>query len=125
MTTVLIVDDDPDVRMLIRIVLEIADGGLTIVGEATDGAEALQMWRDLNGPPDPEVIVLDNHMPGMTGLEVAAQILGERPRQIIVMCTSFFDHDTRIRAVELGITHCLPKRDIDLLPALVGILSGN
>jgi hypothetical protein len=38
------------------------------------------------------------------------------------MCTSFFDPDTRTRAVELGITHCLPKRDIKLLPALIGIL---
>ncbi len=125
MATVLVVDDDLDMRILIRIVLEIANTGLTIVGEATDGAEALRMWRDLNGPPDPDVIILDNRMPGMTGLEVAAQILEERPSQIIVMCTAVFDHDTRTQASELGITHCLPKRDIDMLPALVGMLTSS
>jgi CheY-like chemotaxis protein len=125
MATVLIVDDDFDMRMLIRIALEMANTGLTIVGEATDGVEALQMWRDLNGPPDPDVIILDNLMPGMTGLEVAAQILEERPSQIIVLCTAFFDHDTRTQASEMGITHCLPKRDIDLLPALVGIFTNS
>ncbi|MGQ0433183.1 MAG: response regulator transcription factor [Microthrixaceae bacterium] len=123
MATVLIVDDDLDMRILIRIVLEMSNTGLTIVGEATDGVEALQIWRDLDGPPDPDVIILDNHMPGPTGLEVAAQILEERPGQIIVMCTAFFDPSTRTQATELGITHCLPKRDIDLLPALVGIFT--
>lgn len=87
MPTVLLVDDDLDMRMLIRIVLEIADAGLTIVGEAGDGAEALRVWRDLNGPPDPDIIVLDNHMPAMSGLEVAERILEERPGQIIVLCT--------------------------------------
>lgn len=120
MASVLLVDDDIDVRLLIRIVLEKANAGLTIVGEAADGAEALQMWRELNGPPDPDIIVLDNHMPGMTGLEVAAQILEERPTQVIVLCTSFFDRETRTRVAELGISHCLPKGDVETLPALIG-----
>lgn len=115
----LLVDDDLDMRMLIRIVLQIANAGLTIVGEAADGAEALRVWRDLNGPPDPDIIVLDNHMPAMSGLEVAERILEERPGQIIVLCTSFFDRETRTRAAELGITHCLPKRDVDSLPAVI------
>lgn len=119
MATVLLVDDDLDVRLLIRIVRESANAGLTIVGEAADGAEALQMWRELNGPPDPDIIVLDNHMPGMTGLEAAAQILEERPSQVIVLCTALFDRETRTRAAELGISHCMPKRDVEALPALI------
>ncbi|MGQ0433188.1 MAG: hypothetical protein ACT452_12365 [Microthrixaceae bacterium] len=41
------------------------------------------------------------------------------------MCTAFFDHDARTQAAGMGITHCLPKRDIVLLPALIGILTSS
>ena len=75
MTTMLIVDDEMDMRMLVRVVIEIANDGLSIVGEAADGAEALRVWRDLDGPPVPDVVILDNRMPELTGLEVAEQIL--------------------------------------------------
>lgn len=117
MATVLIIDDDLDIQLLVRLVLEGA--GLTIVGEATNGVDGLRLWRDLNGPPDPDVVILDNQMPGMTGLDVAARILAERPTQIIVMCTSFLHPGIQTAAAEIGIARCLPKRELQLLPALV------
>lgn len=119
MTTMLIVDDELDMRMLVRIVIEMANHGLTIVGEASDGAEALQVWRELDGPPVPDVVILDNRMPGLSGLEVAAQILEERPEQIIVLYSAFLDDDVRARAAGLGITRCVSKQDLDRLPALI------
>lgn len=119
MTTMLIVDDELDMRMLVRLVIEMANDGLTIVGEAADGAEALQVWRDLDGPSLPDVVILDNRMPELTGLEVAEQILEERPDQIIVLYSAFLDDSVRSQAAEVGITRCVAKHDLESLPNLV------
>jgi YesN/AraC family two-component response regulator len=119
MTTMLIVDDEMDMRMLVRVVIEMANNGLSIVGEAADGAEALEVWRRLDGPPVPDVVILDNRMPELTGLEVAKQILSERPEQLIVLYSAFLDEDVRASAKELGITRCVSKEDLDRLPALI------
>lgn len=119
MTTMLIVDDEVDMRTLVRVVMEMANNGLSIVGEAADGAEALRVWRDLDGPPVPDVVILDNRMPGLTGLEVAKQILQERPGQIIVLFSAFLDKEVRAAAAELGIARCVSKEELDQLPALI------
>jgi len=119
MTTMLIVDDELDMRMLVRLVIEMANDGLTIVGEAADGPEAIQVWRDLNGPPVPDVVILDNRMPGLSGMEVAERILAERPSQIIVLYSAYLDADIRARAADLGITACVSKHELDRLPNLV------
>lgn len=119
MTTMLIVDDELDMRMLVRIVIEMANNGLDIVAEAADGPEALQVWRDLHGPPVPDVIILDNRMPGLSGLEVAEQILRERPEQLILLYSSFLDDVVRARAAEIGVTRCVSKQELEDLPDLV------
>lgn len=89
-----------------------------VVGAAT-GLEALLVWRDLNGPPDPQVVILDNRLPDLRGLQVAAQMLSERPQQLIVLCSSVMTDDIEERAAAVWIVRCISKRDIDLLPALV------
>jgi CheY-like chemotaxis protein len=119
MTTMLIVDDELDMRMLVRLVIEMANNGLTIVGEAADGAEALQVWRDLDGPPVPDVVILDNRMPELSGLEVAEQILDERPGQLIVLYSAFLDDGVRARAKELGVSLCVSKHELERLPGLI------
>ena len=123
MTTMLIVDDELDMRMLVRIVIEMANNGLDIVGEAADGPEALRKWRELDGPPVPDVIILDNRMPGLSGLEVAEQILQERPEQLIVLYSSFLDDAVRSKAAEIGIARCVSKQELDDLPDLVRALT--
>ena len=119
MTTMLIVDDEMDMRMLVRVVIEMANHGLSIVGEAADGAEAIQVWRDLDGPPVPDVVILDNRMPGLTGIEVAEQILAERPGQLIVLYSAFLDDDVRAQANDVGIARCVSKEDLDRLPGVI------
>jgi CheY-like chemotaxis protein len=119
MTTMLIVDDEMDMRMLVRVVIEMANHGLSIVGEAADGDEALRVWRDLNGPPIPDVVILDNRMPGLTGIEVAQQILAERPGQIIVLYSAFLDDEVRAAAEDVGIATCVSKEDLDRLPGVI------
>lgn len=118
MTTMLIVDDELDMRMLVRLVIEMANNGLSIVGEAADGAEALRVWRDLDAP-QPDVVILDNRMPELSGLEVARRILAERPGQLILLYSAFLDDDVRARAAEIGVARCVSKQELDHLPTLI------
>jgi CheY-like chemotaxis protein len=118
-TTVLIVDDELDMRLLVRTVIEIANEGLVVVGEAADGGDALNVWRGLGGPPVPDVVILDNRMPVLTGLEVARLILTERPEQLVVLYSAFLDPTVREEAAAIGIAACVSKRDLDELPGLV------
>jgi two-component system chemotaxis response regulator CheY len=107
--TILVVDDDPDMRFLARAVLE--KSGIEIAGEAADGPEALVRLRELEPPPIPTVILLDNQMPGPTGLEVAAQILADLPEQLIVLFSAYLSEAIVAEASELGVTACVSKND--------------
>jgi len=117
--TILIVDDELDMRTLVRVVIDMANHGLEVVGEAADGAEAVAAWRALDGPPAPDVIVLDNRMPVMNGLEAAELILQERPDQLIVLYSAFLDDQVRAEASDIGIATCVSKDDLDRLPAVI------
>jgi CheY-like chemotaxis protein len=118
--TLLVVDDEVDMRLLVRSVMDLAGDGFVIVAEATDGIEAIDRWRALDGPPVPDVIILDNRMPNRTGLEVAEDILQERPDQQIILFSAFLDDRVRSVAREIGIAECLTKEDVAHLPELIG-----
>jgi CheY-like chemotaxis protein len=111
----LLVDDEPDVRLLLRKMIEAENDGLFVAGEASDGHEALDAIDRLN----PSVIVIDERMPAMSGMEAAAIILARRPGQPIVLCTAHLDDDLRERAAAVGIASCVPKRDIATIPLLL------
>lgn len=115
--TILVVDDAPDMRMVARAFLERA--GLKVVGEAGDGDEALALWRNLDPPPIPAVIILDNQMPGSSGLEVAEQILAEVPEQVIVLFSAYLNADLVAQAKRLGVAGCVPKKDVRQLPGII------
>lgn len=66
---VLIVDDHPLLRQGLSRLLEL-EGGITVVGQASNGVEALRMVEELK----PDVVLLDINMPGMNGIEVAETI---------------------------------------------------
>jgi len=80
---VLIVDDEPDIRLLVRMHAEML--GHEVVAEAKDGREAIEMARE----HDPEVIVLDVMMPGMTGLEALPAIREACPGAVVVIYSVF------------------------------------
>jgi DNA-binding NarL/FixJ family response regulator len=109
----LIVDDDDDMRFLVRVLIEAANEGLAVAAEARNGDEAVVRWREHR----PDVVVLDNRMPGRSGLEVAAEILAEAPQQSIILFSAFLDDETLARADELGVRACLSKDHYDELPA--------
>lgn len=116
--TILVVDDEVDMRTLVRVAINLANHGLSIVGEASDGIEALATWRALYRPA-PDVVVLDNRMPGLTGIEAAEQILAEWPGQVIVLYSAFLDEEVRTIASAVGISACVSKEDISDLPGII------
>lgn len=122
MTTILVVDDEVDMRLLVRMAMDMAGDGFEIVAEAADGAEAMRVWRKLAGPSRPDVVIVDNHLPLSDGLEVARQILLERPQQIVVLFSSFLDHQIRAQAAGAGIAACVAKDDVAALPQLINRL---
>ncbi|MEE8601262.1 response regulator transcription factor [Euzebya tangerina] len=110
---VLIADDTEDMRALVSIVL--LGAGVTIVGQGKDGNEALELWRT-SRPPRLHAVILDQRMPGRTGLEVAEEILAEDPEQRIILLSAHVDPEMTAAAEALGITAVVPKEDILGLP---------
>ena len=105
MIRTLVVDDEPDLRRVLRLAIEQRNEGLTVIGEASAGKDAL----DQLDVADPTVVVLDQMMPGMDGLETAARILERRPEQLIVLYSAFLDANLQRSAAQIGITACLRK----------------
>ena len=89
MTSVLLADDQELVRTGFRLILELA--GLTVTGEASDGAEAVELARTLR----PDVALMDVRMPGMDGIEATRRI-GQAglPTRVLVLTT--FDLDEHV-----------------------------
>ena len=104
---VLIVDDEDDMRALMDNLITMANEGLTVAGMAADGDEALRRWRE----DEPDVVLLDQRMPGLSGLETAEIILRESPDQAVILFTAFLDPDVRERAEAIGVKACVKKDD--------------
>ena len=113
--SVLIVDDEDDIRALIRVVLTDGSGGFEVIGEAADGLEAIERWHEYR----PDVVLLDQRMPGLTGLEVAEAILSEAPDQTILLFTAFLTDTMRARATEIGVAACIAKEDVFSVPDVI------
>ncbi|HHH35946.1 MAG TPA: response regulator transcription factor [Gammaproteobacteria bacterium] len=84
---VLICDDEPLARARLRTLLKEIPG-VEVAGEAGDGKAALLAWDRLR----PEVVLLDIRMPGMDGLEAAAQLALEAQPPAVIFTTAYGDH---------------------------------
>jgi two-component system, chemotaxis family, chemotaxis protein CheY len=118
---VLIVDDEEDMRALVRATIEVANEGLTVAAEAADGETAVSIVREQH----PEVVVLDQRMPGVTGLETARRILDEHPEQAIVLFSAYLDGDVVRAAQRMGVRMCLAKDNIRQLPDILWRTEGD
>jgi two-component system, chemotaxis family, chemotaxis protein CheY len=115
MIRTMVVDDQEDVRVLLRLVIELGDEGLKVSCEAASGREALAKLDRC----DPRVVVLDQMMPGMNGIETAVRIKSERPGQLLILCTAYLDPDVAAGARAAGVNAVLHKDEITTLPALI------
>jgi DNA-binding NarL/FixJ family response regulator len=101
---ILIADDHAVVRRGLRSILQI-EKDFQIVGEASNGTEAVKMARELN----PHVVIMDLIMPEKSGSKATAQILAERPKTRILLLTTFGTADDVAKALEAGAAGALMK----------------
>lgn len=119
---ILIADDHPIFRRGLCEVLR-ADSGLQVVAEAADGSEALRLVQDLQ----PDVVILDVHMPKLTGLQAARQLVEQQSPVKLVLLTMYDDEDLLNEALNLGIQAYVLKDNAveDLVHAVHDVASGK
>ncbi len=120
--TVLLVDDHALVRRGFRRMLE-DEPTFQIVGEASDGLEAVKMAQELR----PDAIVMDCALPQMNGIEASRQIMAKLPNTAILML-SMHSEDTLVKqALEAGARGYILKNamDLDLVSAIKKVAEGK
>ncbi len=96
-TRILIVDDVAELRQIFRMMLE-SDERFEVVGEAADGAEAIELCR----AHQPDVIVLDLAMPVLDGLQAIPEIKAQSPQTAIVVLSGFARGQLDAQALAMG-----------------------
>ena len=122
MTTVLLVDDEPLLRVGFGMVLA-AHEDLTVVGEAGNGAEAVELTRRLR----PDVVVMDVRMPVLDGVAATRQIVGAGLPSRVVVLTTFDLDEYAFAALQAGASGFLLKNTepAELVAAIRTVASGD
>jgi AmiR/NasT family two-component response regulator len=110
---VLIVDDEPVIRLDLRTMLEAM--GHEVVGEADNGVDALQLARTLQ----PDLVIADLMMPEMDGIELSRRLAKERIAPVLIL-TAYSEPEMVAGADRSGVLGYLvkPFREADLAPAI-------
>lgn len=121
-TRIMIVDDHEVVRLGMRAAFE-AEPDLSVVGEASNGAEALAKMPVL----DPQLILMDVRMEKMNGIEACREIKSHYPDVRILMITSYTDDDAVISSILAGASGYLLKHvsRADLLRSIRLVATGH
>jgi DNA-binding NarL/FixJ family response regulator len=104
----LVVDDRAAVRTGLRIWLAL-EPDLEVVGEASDGAEAISLTQALR----PDVVLMDVEMPSMNGISATAALRSLAPQSAVVILTLHDDAATRTRAREAGAAAFVAKHRME------------
>jgi two-component system chemotaxis response regulator CheB len=106
MIRVLIAEDSVTVRELLREIVS-GDPGMTVVGEAGDGVEAVELTTALR----PDIVVMDIAMPKMDGFEATRRIMVEAPTPIVIVSARYDVRDVQVsmHALRVGALTAVPK----------------
>ncbi len=111
-TRVLIADDSPTARAMMRGILE-GEADIEVIAEATNGAEAVELTKQL----EPDIVLMDVHMPVLDGLDATKEIMARAPTPIlIVSAATQRDVDLSLSATQAGAVLALPKPDSPTSP---------
>jgi len=119
---ILIADDHGIVRKGLRLQLE-QSAEFEVVGEATEGREALRMAEELL----PDVVIMDIAMPSLSGIEATRRILGKSPATKVLVLTSYSNDEYVKQMIEAGVSGYLSKQTAsqDLVKAIRETQRGN
>ena len=118
---IIVIDDDRLAAVSLKTILE-SSGGITVQALGGSGAEAVSLYR----AHQPDVMLMDIRMEGMTGIEAGREILREFPDARILYLTTFSDDEYIIDAVRMGAKGYILKQDFAVIaPALEAVMRGQ
>ena len=119
---ILLVDDHHIVRKGLALLLNSQDD-FEVIGEATNGAEAVQQVKELS----PDIVLMDLVMPVLNGIEATRQIIACNPKQKILILTSFSDQNYAIPVLEAGASGYLLKESNpdDVIRGIYKLMNGE
>jgi two-component system, NarL family, response regulator NreC len=122
MIGILIADDHGIIRAGLKLLLE-RDPGMEVVGEASDGREAVRLAAELQ----PDIVIVDIGMPLLNGIDATAQILRENPKVGAIILSMHADESYIMRALNAGAKGYLLKdsADDDLIRAVRTVAEGR
>ncbi len=115
---VLVVDDAIFMRNMIKDIF--ATGGFEVVGEAANGLEAVEKYKELR----PDLITMDIVMPFKSGIEATREIVKVDPRALVVMCSALGQESLVMEAIEAGASDFIvkPFKSEDVLSVVKKVL---
>src|SRR5437870_7156633 len=121
-TSAVIADDHPILRDGLRKLLE-AEHDFSVVGEALDGHEALELTRRV----EPNILLLDLAMPGLPGLEVLRVLSGSSLPTRTILLTASIQRDDIVKALQLGARGLVLKESASqlLMKAMRMVMAGE
>jgi len=119
---IVIVDDHPLLRSGIRRVLE-AEQDLSVIGEASDGKEAVSRALEL----EPDIMLMDINLPEMNGLQATREVKSLRPTIGVIVLTAYHDESQVLHAIQAGASAYFPKdvTALELVTAVREVSQGN
>lgn len=118
---IVVIDDDKIVASSLKMILE-AGGNIKVTALGNSGSEAIELYSE----HQPDVILMDIRMDGMTGLEAGKLILEKYPDAKILYLTTFADDEYIVKALKIGAKGYILKQDFQgISSALQTVMNGQ